>query len=204
MSVKQISLNIPTDWKDITIEKYQKYLKLVNSKRGNKKIEEGAIKLFCNISDSLLKKMKLKDRKQIASKIATFINGDPQKELERVVVFNGKEFGFIPNLNKITTGEYIDIEEYSKNLNDNLHSIMSVLYREVDKKSGEMYSIKPYDPDELTDVDFKQFPMSTTLSAVHFFFHLGRNLLRDFNSYLNREKMMEKKKLSQANGVGTV
>ena len=60
---------------------------------------------------------------------------------------------------------------------------MSVLYREVNREVGEFYSVKPYDPDELEIDKFKDLPMSTTLSAIDFFFRLGRNLLEDLNSY---------------------
>ena len=83
----------------------------------------------------------------------------------------------------MTTGEFVDLEEYATNINANLHRVMSVLYREVDREINEYYSVKPYDPDELEIDKFKDLPMSTTLSAIDFFFRLGKNLLEDLNSY---------------------
>ena len=70
---------------------------------------------------------------------------------------------------------------------------MSVLYREIDRESGRFYSVKPYDPDELEIDKFKELPMSTTLSAIDFFFHLGKNLLEDLNNY-SMEVMRNKEK----------
>ena len=60
---------------------------------------------------------------------------------------------------------------------------MSVLYREIDRQVGKFYSVKPYDPDELEINKFKDLPMSTTLSAIDFFFRLGKDLLEDLNNY---------------------
>ena len=60
---------------------------------------------------------------------------------------------------------------------------MSVLYREIDRQVGKFYSVKPYDPDELEIDKFKDLPMSTTLSAIDFFFRLGKDLLEDLNNY---------------------
>ena len=70
---------------------------------------------------------------------------------------------------------------------------MSVLYREIDKEAGKYYSVKPYDPNELEIDKFKNLPMSITLSALDFFFYLGKNLLDDLNNY-SRAMMKNKAK----------
>ena len=137
-----------------------------------------------------VKKLKLKDKKILVDKVNKFVNSKNETVLEKRIKFKEKNYGFIPNLSKITTGEFVDIEEYGKNINENLHRIMSVLYREVDKEVGKFYSIKPYDPDELEIDKFKELPMSTTLSAIDFFFRLGKNLLEDLNNY-SREVLMK-------------
>ena len=123
---------------------------------------------------------------QLTASSYIFFGKDNSKnniDLEKRIEFNGKKYGFIPNLSKITTGEYVDLEEYGSNINANLHRVMSVLYREIDKEAGKYYSVKPYDPNELEIDKFKNLPMSITLSALDFFFYLGKNLLDDLNNY---------------------
>ena len=44
-------------------------------------------------------------------------------------------YGFIPNLSEITMGEYIDIEGHCKEAHNNLHKIMSILYRPIVKET---------------------------------------------------------------------
>ena len=193
MARKQFEVTIPTEWKDITIAEYQRYLQIAKSNRRTRDNE--IISLFCKIDKELLKKLKLKDKKVLVNKINKFVNSKNETSLEKRIKFNGKKYGFIPNLSKITTGEFVDIEEYGKNINENLHRIMSVLYREVDKEVNEFYSVKPYDPDELEIDKFKDLPMSTTLSAIDFFFRLGTRLLEDLNSYSMGVMKSQEKKL---------
>ncbi len=192
MARKQIEVIVPTEWKDITIAEFQRYLQIANTKRKTR--DDEIISLFCKIDKSILKKLKLKDKKILVDKINKFVNSKNETELVKRIKFKDKQYGFIPNLSKITTGEFIDIEEYGKDINANLHRVMSVLYREVDREVGRFYSVKPYDPDELEIDKFKDLPMSTTLSAIDFFFRLGKNLLEDLNNYSRVVQMMNQKK----------
>ena len=193
MARKQFEVTVPTEWKDITIAEYQRYLQIAKSKRKTR--DDEIIAMFCKIDKELIKKLKLKDKKILVDKVNKFVNSKNELELEKRIEFKGKVYGFVPNLSRITTGEFVDIEEYGKNINENLHRIMSVLYREVDKEVGKFYSVKPYDPDELEIDKFKELPMSITLSAIDFFFRLGKNLLEDLNNYsMEVERMNLKKK----------
>ena len=181
MAREQIQVIVPTDWNDITIAEYQRYLQLAKTNRKTK--DDEIIAMFCKVNKELIKSVKLKDKKVLVEKINKFVNSKNERELEKRIKFKDKQYGFLPNLSKITTGEFVDIEEYGKDINANLHRIMSVLYREVDREVGKYYSVKPYDPDELEIDKFKDLPMSTTLSAIDFFFRLGKDLLEDLNNY---------------------
>jgi len=191
MAKEQFEVIVPTEWKDITIAEYQRYLQIAKTKRKTR--DDEIISMFCKIDKKLIKKLKLKDKKILVDKVNKFVNSKNETILEKRIKFKGKQYGFIPNLSKITTGEFVDIEEYGKDINKNLHRVMSVLYREIDRESGRFYSVKPYDPDELEIDKFKELPMSTTLSAIDFFFHLGKNLLEDLNNY-SMEVMRNKEK----------
>ena len=193
MAKEQFEVIVPTEWKDITIAEYQRYLQIAKTKRKTR--DDEIISMFCKIDKKLIKKLQLKHKKLLVDKINKFVNSKNETILEKRIKFKGKQYGFIPNLSKITTGEFVDIEEYGKDINKNLHRIMSVLYREIDRESGSFYSVKPYDPDELEIDKFKELPMSTTLSAIDFFFHLGKNLLEDLNNYSMQVMRNKEKKL---------
>ena len=204
MKTKKITINIPTNWEDITIGMYQQYLSIVESNKSDEQKNIDIIKIFCNISDENIKKISIEDIKYFTEKISGFLNKKEKFNLQKVVNFKNKKYGFIPNLNKITTGEYVDIETYSKDSNKNLHKIISVLYREVENQKNEFYNIKSYDPDEFTEQEFKDFPMSYTLAAIDFFFVLGQNLLADLNNYLMAVKKKQGKGAWLPSGVGII
>ena len=68
--------------------------------------------------------------------------------IEETKILEGKEYGFHPDLSRITLGEYADIETFIKlGLEKHLPEIMSILYRPVVNKKNKVYTIKKYDGD---------------------------------------------------------
>ena len=99
-----------------------------------------------------------------------------------------KKYGFIPNLSEVTIGEYIDIEGYCKKAYDNIHKIMSILYRPIVKETKTRYSVENYNPSEDLEKEFLDFPILPSISALSFFFHLGRKLPVASVRYLRKER----------------
>jgi hypothetical protein len=54
---------------------------------------------------------------------------------------NGQEFGFIPNLDDMTAGEFADLDDYFQNA-ETWHKMLAVLYRPVTKKLANAYDIE--------------------------------------------------------------
>ena len=124
--------------------------------------------------------------------IKELIDSEPdKKEFRRIFNFKGDEYGFVPNLSRISTGEYIDLETYCKqNPIENLHIIMSILYRKIKFKRNERYSIEQYDPDSFKEELFKDCPMDIALNCLGFFLNLGEQLAEISHNYL---KVLETK-----------
>ena len=203
MGIKEIQVNIPTEWRDITIETYQKYFDIVESRKKEEEKELDILSLLCNLEKDIIKKIGVKQKQELLFKLSVFINKRLPKKLKKRIKFNGKNYGFIPNLSKITTGEFVDIEDYCKDTNKNLHKIMAVLYREIENQKGDLYNIKAYNPDKVNEQEFKQLPMDIALGALDFFLSLGKDLLQNLSSYLMAQEKMLSKKAYQENGVGT-
>ena len=66
-------------------------------------------------------------------------------------------------------GEYIDIESHCKEAHNNLHKIMSILYRPIVKETKTRYSIEPYSPSDEVAKEFLDFPILPSMSALSFF-----------------------------------
>ena len=193
--MKEVKLIIPSEWSDITIEKYQKYVELQEGKGGAKTKTIKILSLLCIEKPSIIKKIQYTDMVEILAIIKKMIDTEPDKaKFRKRFKFNGEEYGFIPNLSKLTTGEYIDLEEYCKEPIKNLHIIMSILYRKITNTSGNKYAIEPYDPAEFKEDLFKKCPMDIALGSLGFFLTLGEQLANSSHSYL----LAQEKKLQKA------
>tara|TARA_R100000664_G_scaffold7076_2_gene12187 strand:+ start:94 stop:675 length:582 start_codon:yes stop_codon:yes gene_type:complete len=192
--MKEVKLTIPDNWSDITIDTYQKYVKIQESKGSEKNKVIKSLALLCNTTPFVVKKMAYSDLLEIMGIIKKMIDTEPKEEdFKKVFKFNNTEYGFVPNLSKLSTGEYIDLEAYCKNPIENLHIIMSILYRVVTFKRGERYAIESYDPDQFKEELFKECPMNIALSSLGFFLTLGSVLAKTSQRYLKAQERRAQK-----------
>ena len=192
--MKEVKLTIPNEWSDITIGIYQEYVKIQESKASEKNKVIRSLALLCNTSPFVVKKMAYTDLLDIMNIIKGMIDTEPKEEdFVKVFTFSDIEFGFVPNLNKLTTGEYIDLESYCKNPIENLHIIMSILYRKVTNKVNDRYAIEPYNPDEFKEELFKDCPMNIALSSLGFFLTLGERLAKTSLRYLEKQEVKQQR-----------
>jgi len=185
---RQIELEVPTTLNDITLGQYQKYIKVVDENEGadeflNKKL----IEIFCNIT--------LRDVEQIpmveAEKVISILGKafDEKPELIRHFKLLDVEMGFIPKLDDISLGEYIDLENSISDWQQ-MHKAMAVLFRPVNFKSKDKYTIAPYSPNEDIQNLIKEMPLDVVMGAMVFFYDLGKELSIATLNYM--EKEMEK------------
>lgn len=185
---RQIELEVPTTLNDITLGQYQKYIKVVDENEGadeflNKKL----IEIFCNIT--------LRDVEQIpmveAEKVISILGKafEEQPELIRHFKLLDVEMGFIPKLDDISLGEYIDLENSISDWQQ-MHKAMAVLFRPVNFKSKDKYTIAPYSPNEDIQNLIKEMPLDVVMGAMVFFYDLGKELSIATLNYM--EKEMEK------------
>ena len=192
--MKEVKLTIPDKWSDITIETYQKYVNIQEEKISDKKKAIKSLALLCNTTPFIVKKMAYKDLLEIMSVIKTMIDTEPKtEEFRKTFMFKKEKYGFVPNLSAISTGEYIDLESYCKKPIENLHIIMSILYRKVTFERNERYTIESYNPDEFKEELFKDCPMDIALSSLGFFLTFGERLARTSHSFLKAQEMKQQK-----------
>lgn len=101
----------------------------------------------------------------------------------KVIELNGKQYGFIPNWQEFSLGEWIDIEEYSGDFWNNAHKIMSILYRPILRRQGDAHTIEKYTAKEDSEV-FKQLPADLFGGCILFFLSSRRTLLHTMKSSL--------------------
>ena len=190
MARKTIELEVPTTLADIKLWQYQKYMKVVDAHKDAEQTEElnnflnmKLVEIFCNVSLKSVTKISVRGYKRILKELSGVFEEKPK--LVQRFELEGVDMGFIPKLDDISLGEYIDIET---NLSDwqKMHKAMAVLYRPVNFKLGNKYTIAPYEVKEEVQEIMKEMPMNVVTSSMVFFYDLGKVLLRAIPKYLEK------------------
>ena len=162
-------------WSDVTLETW---LKLIDFETGTKTEEaEATLEALSDIPRRLVKELALSDVAAIMSKVGE-LQANQDTELKRIIEINEVEYGFHPDLDSISLGEYADIEQFIKNgIDSSLPELMSVLYRPIKLKKNDIYIIDAYDGDiRLRAEEMKLMSAEQVQSALVFFYTLGKVL----------------------------
>lgn len=177
------NINVPTELNEITLKQYQKFLKVQDSKQNNTFLQTKMIEIFCNVKTQDALNIKLSDADRIASLISKMFEQKP--DLVKSFWLNNVEYGFVPDLDEITLGEYIDLDTYMGEW-ENIQIAMNVLYRPIKQKLGQKYLIEEYDPD--TKDKLINMPMDAVFGSIIFFYRLGIELSQTMMNYLENEE----------------
>ena len=180
--VKQFKLI--SKWEDVTLEKW---LKLIEFQKGTKSEEaEETIAALSNIPKKLIKQLELKDIVTIMNAVSS-MQQQQDSSLKRIIEVEGKRYGFHPDLNSITLGEWADIESFmKKDIQNYLPECMAILYRPiVEETDSGVYTIKAYDGDiSIRAEKMKNMAAEQVQSALVFFYRFAKELLQILESSL--------------------
>ena len=172
-----------SSWEDVTLETW---LKLVDFHKGTKTEEaEKTIAALSNIPKDLIKQLELKDIVLIMSKISELQAGQ-DSSLKRIIEIEGKRYGFHPDLDSITLGEWADLESMIKNdIERNLPEVMAILYRPiVEETDSGIYTIEAYDGNiSIRTEQMKKMSAEQVQSALVFFYHFVTELSKSLESF---------------------
>jgi len=193
---KTFRFNIPEHWNELTLGRYQRVNKVLKDEKKIHHIEK-VLRIISAISDipkSDLYLLDLPSIGRLGQHLTKFLETEPEDELQHIVDIENVKYGFNPKLTDMTLGEFIDLETYMKDIDENLHLILSVLYRPIIAQDGDKYRIEEYKPDrDRANLFKKKLTVREVHAASVFFYDLERELLIHSQKSL-QEVMMENKK----------
>tara|TARA_R110002126_G_scaffold85959_5_gene207669 strand:- start:8255 stop:8971 length:717 start_codon:yes stop_codon:yes gene_type:complete len=210
-----IELDLPLGINDIDLRSWQKFAKLSedNADAENDFLEIKMLEIFCGLKYKDIHTLPLGTFNEATEYLGEVFNTPcPLVNRFTMVGTDGVEveFGFIPNLDKMTMGEYIDLNNYFSET-ETLHKAMAVLFRPIHKsyKDKESYRIDSYKGADLYSDILLDMPLGIALGAKVFFYRLGIKLSKAIlNSILHLEMSeehnlsVEEKKTLTANTAG--
>ena len=194
-----IKINIPSSLNEITLRQYKQFLDIQKENKEDRFLNAKMIQVFCKVNLEQVMRLKLSDSESIVKIISDMFEEKPA--LVKKFKLGKTEYGFHPELDAMTLGEYIDLDTFISDW-DNMEKAMNVLYRPVLVSVKERYSIEDYNID--TASDMLDMPMDAVMSAVFFLWNLGIELSTVMtNSLDNQETELLTQYLnSQKSGVG--
>lgn len=161
-----INLLLPTSLSEIPLSRYQQFIEMKEASNDDEFIAQKMIQIFCGIELSETRKIQMKDLNKLIVHFGNVFKEKPK--LIRQFKIKDIEFGFIPKLDEITFGEYVDLENHLLNWKT-YHKAMAVMYRPIKEKKGEKYSIIDYEPNEDMQDLMKFAPLDVAISSSIFF-----------------------------------
>jgi hypothetical protein len=165
----KLDITIPENINEITLRQYQEFDKLNIENESILRLK--MIEIFCNVDEVIVRNMKASDIVEICNGINQMF--DINHNLINRFELNGVEYGFIPVLDDMTYGEYVDLDTYIGDVQE-LHKAMNVLYRPVILKQRGKYLIDEYKPDTFNNM--LDMPLGVALGSMVFFWNLGTEL----------------------------
>jgi hypothetical protein len=204
---KDIKLIVPDSLHEIELGQYQTYLASIenlDATEDAEQINRKLIETFCGLKPEQVNLLPLTS----VESLLKVLSGAFSEEFELIRHFelDGVKFGFIPKLDDMSLGEYIDLESTFGDW-EKMHKAMAILYRVVNFEKGEKYDIVSYETNEELAEAMKMMPLSVVMSCMVFFYSLGTELAQATLSY-TQKVVKESSTTSQVrealelNGVG--
>ena len=178
-----INITIPTDLSEITLRQYKHFLKIQKGVEDEGFLNAKIIEIFCNMKLTDVMRLKFNDTELIVSKLTKMFDEKPN--LVTSFKLDKINYGFHPQLDDLTLGEYIDLDTFIGDW-ENIEKAMAVLYRPVVNKLKDKYTIEYYKVGR--DAEMLDMPMDAVLSSIFFLWNLGLDLSKTMMNYLDKEE----------------
>lgn len=185
----QIEIKVPTSLNEIPLKHYVDFLNVQKGSNDEEFIAQKMIEIFCGIKLADVAKIKLTSLNEMVAHFAQLFSVKP--EFKQTFKIGDIDFGFIPNLEEITFGEYVDLENHLQSW-ESYNKAMAVMYRPIKKRIKDKYEIHDYTPSK-DHQELMQFaPLDVCISASVFFYNLGSELMTATLNYLEKNVKKDK------------
>jgi hypothetical protein len=197
----KINITIPENLNEITLYQYQRFEKLIKDNEPSEFVNQKTIEIFCNIELKDVARIRIAEVSEILKHINDLLQQKPK--LTQTFKLGVYDFGFIPKLEDLSSGEYIDIESYLSDT-QTLHKAMAVLFRPIKTKVNKLYTIEEYESSDKYSEVLKYMPLDVALGCMLFFSTLLNDCVSGLTDYIQNEAEQSEqvKKILEKNGVG--
>ena len=199
--VQELTLNIPTSYGDISLKKWMELqTEMENYKDNDEALNALILYHLCGLDPLYMNGLDMQSYAEIKLELDKFLT-NTELPLQKIINIDGIEYGFEPNLSQMTYGAYADIIAFKElTIDDNWAKIMSILYRPIVNKKGDMYSIESY-KGIIDEEKWLEVGMDVHFGCLFFFVNLLMDLLKGIlNSTMQMELPLNIKSILERSG----
>jgi hypothetical protein len=180
----EIQVKVPTSLNEIPLKHYVDFLNVQKGSNDEEFIAQKMIEIFCGIRLIDVAKIKLTSLNEMVAHFTELFDQKPK--FQQTFKIEGIEFGFIPNLEEISFGEYVDLENHLQSW-DSFNKAMAVMYRPIKKRIKDKYEIHEYTGTKEYQDLMQYAPLDVCIAASVFFYNLSSELLKATLNYLEKQ-----------------
>lgn len=183
-------MRIPNNWSDITIGQFQE-LALIKSDDAIAQIAD-RIAVLCETDPEEIRNLPLRQFYDISNKLE-FVKEKIPTDWKMTFEWQGRKYGFIPDLTFVSTGEWLDAEAFKSDVNENLHNYAALLWRPIVSEDGDNYEIAPHTTAGFSNRAkiFKQLPITYIQGGLVFFLTFSATCIDHIQASLVKEHQMD-------------
>jgi hypothetical protein len=181
---KEFEISIPKSLEGISLRQYQEYLKMYDKwdKEDEIYFKTKILQIFCGLNIEDTYKIPIVKFDGVVEHILNCFK--EETPLIKKFYMTGKNskgedtkvnFGFIPKLDDMSFGEFIDLENYISDW-QTMHKAMAVLFRPIYHEKKEFYEINEYEGTHKYSEVMLDMPVNVAIGAMVFFYRLGTKL----------------------------
>ena len=182
---EEVKIVVPKDWSAITLRDYLKFRADMETYKDDEDAVEAVLfHHLCKMPVEWIQQLDIDTYINIRQDLVKFLNAN-ELPLQRFITIDGVEYGFEPNLSKMSYGAYVDISKYeTMEMDEKWADIMSILYRPVTQKLSKFYDTATYDG-KIDGEKFLDLGMDIHWGTLFFL----KSLLKDLSSDIQKSLM---------------
>lgn len=201
---------VPKKWSEISLRRYISFITTYNEEASEAEQELHLISTILGVHIDTIGKAKKSVIDKVVLELTELINNPASENLVLEFELDGVEYGFNPNLSELKLKEFVDLDNKLGGGWQDMHKVMSILYRPIVKRRKDKYDIEEYDfrtAAKRADIFIDNLSVDVVNAAAAFFLTIVMDYIEITQAYLkmNRKQKRQltkqmKRRLTSATG----
>jgi hypothetical protein len=191
---------VPNKWSEISIRRYMSFITTYNEEASEAEKELHLISTILGVHIDTIGKAKKSVIDKVVLELTELINNPASEDLVLEFEIDGVEYGFNPNLSELKLKEFVDLDNKLGNGWQDMHKVMSILYRPIVKRRKDKYEIEEYDfrtAAKRANIFIDELSVDVVNAAASFFLTIAVDYIKITQAYLKMSRKQKRQVIKQ-------